>query len=152
MKTNINIKISLIILLVCIGFMTQAQTDVWKRSDNVSVSGLEIEKVFNKYGFSEEGVDMALTQNEKYIYRGIMIENNPEAEKFAISCIEKDKAKAKSVKEVFSGGKISTIYLKLEEKDDLHRFILFNKNKGMVTLVYIESNNKDILKIILKKN
>ncbi|PIF02514.1 MAG: hypothetical protein CR965_00695 [Paludibacter sp.] len=115
---------------------------------------LQIDKVFSNFWEAKNSVKVELDfqDSEGYYYKSLVTENNPEAISFAKTCIKKDKKEAQKVKEVYAEGKLATIYLTLSTKGEFYRFILFNDNgKGKMTLVYIESENKDILKIILKK-
>ncbi len=117
-------------------------------------SDLQIDKVFATYGKAKGSlmVELESESDEAYYYRSLETNNNSQAIDFAKKCIEKDKINAKKIKEVYADGKPTTIYLTLETRDDFHRFILFNDNgRRKMTLVYIESENKDILKIILEK-
>ncbi len=115
---------------------------------------LHIDKVFSSYGKSKGSVkvELDLRDEENYYYKSLVTTNNLEAIDLAKACIAKDKQKAKKIKEVYAEGKPTTIYLSLKPKEAYYRFVLFNDNgKGKMTLVYIESENKEILKIILKK-
>ncbi len=142
-----NIKqqiVTLLFLLMGFGFAgAQSKTE-----------DLQIDKVFSNYWDAKNSVkvELELQDSEGYYYKSLVTEHNPEAIAFAQNCIKQDKKGAKKVKEVYAEGKLATVYLTLEPKDNFYRFILFNDNgKGKMTLVYIESENKDILKIILKK-
>ncbi len=142
---NIKIQIlTLLFILTGLGF-AYAQS---------GTEDLHTDKVFTAYGKAKGSirVELDLRDDEGYYYKSLVTENNQKAIILAKSCIEKDKKNAKRVKEVYSDGKPTTIYLSLNPKDGFYRFILFNDNgRKKMTLVYIESENKDILKIILKK-
>ncbi len=152
---NIKLHILLFCILANLG-VAVAQTNVNIRIHSDSKTGdLHIDKVFSAYGKAKGSVkvELDLRDDEDYYYKSLVTEKNPEAIAFAKKCIEKDKKSAQRIKEVYAEGKPTTIYLSLKPKDGYYRFILFNDN-GLekMTLVYIESENKDILKIILQRN
>lgn len=122
-------------------------------------SDLAIDKIFKKYKKdsnssmvvvrSEDKSDKDLSFN---FYKSIEIEDNEKAVRLAQKCLEKDKKKAKSVKEIYSDGELSMVYLKLKEKrNGYYRFILFTSSQDSLTLIYLELGNENLLKTILKK-
>ncbi len=115
---------------------------------------LNINQVFETYGKSEDCTMIEIQNDDDYefsYYKSIVVSNNPKAVALAKACVEKDKQQAQSIKEVYTGGEPRTIYLNLGKKGAVYRFILFNYNKAeKTTLIYLESDKKDILKIILK--
>jgi hypothetical protein len=147
------LKTSLIIALIsCFAFANTIQAQ----------KGLEIKKVFDKYG-EQKGVTMVELTDEMLdgydlsFFKSIIIENNSKASDFIRECLSMDEKGARKVKQVVANGVPTSIYLQLPEKGKIYRLILFNetfKPEHKTTLIYIESknNSEDILKLILKKN
>lgn len=122
---------------------------------------LEVSKVFSKYGKQKGSTMVEMTREmlKEYdfsYYKSIVINNNKEAGDFTRECLKIDQENSKKVKQVVSGGVVSSIYLQLPKKGKYHRLILFNettKPERQMTLIYIESekDSEEILNLILKK-
>lgn len=124
-------------------------------------SGLEIQKVFDRYGNKKGVVMVQLTGEmlEEYdftLFKSLTIQDLPEAADFIRKSLAIDEKGARKVKQVVANGVPTSIYLQLPPKGENHRVILFNestKSKQIITLIYIESKNDsdEVLKLILKK-
>lgn len=124
-------------------------------------SGLEIQKVFDRYGDKKGVVMVQLTGEmlEEYdftLFKSLTIQDQPEAADFIRKSLAIDEKGARKVKQVVANGVPTSIYLQLPPKGENHRVILFNessKSKNIITLIYIESKNDsdEVLKLILKK-
>jgi len=123
---------------------------------------LQISKVFEEYGKMKGVVMVELTDevlgNYNFtLFKSITIKNNPNASKFIRECLKRDESGAKKIKQVFTNGIPTSIYLQLPRNGKDNRLILFNESKtptNQITLIYIEtpSDTEDVLKLLLKKN
>lgn len=124
-------------------------------------SGLEIQKVFDRYGNKKGVVMVQLTGEmlEEYdftLFKSLTIQDQPEVADFIRKSLAIDEKGARKVKQVVANGVPTSIYLQLPPRGENHRVILFNestKSKNIITLIYIESKNDsdEVLKLILKK-
>lgn len=124
-------------------------------------SGLEIQKVFDRYGNKKGVVMVQLTGEmlEEYdftLFKSLTIQDQPEAADYIRKRLAIDEKGARKVKQVVANGVATSIYLQLPPKGENHRVILFNesnKSQHIITLIYIESENDsdEVLKLILKK-
>jgi len=122
---------------------------------------LYISKVFDTYGKKKGVVMVDLSGEVLDLYRlkrfrSITIKDDADAATFARRCIERDQVGAKKIKEVYSNGIPTSIYLQLPRIGHENRLILYNeshKHHIQITLIYIESKDdtEDILKLLLQK-
>jgi hypothetical protein len=142
-------KYCIVILLLFLSNVLRAQSD------------LEIRKVFEEYGKKKGTVMVELNGRmaEDYdfkVFKSLTINDIAGADDFIRKCLLKDEAGAKKVKQVVRNGKLISIILLLNPKNNVNRIILFNESTietKKLTLIYIESelNADDILKFTVKK-
>ncbi len=120
-------------------------------------SDLAINKVFEKYGKSTSSsmvvIDAKNDSDSQFrYYKSISIEDNQAAVILTKKYLEKDKKISKNVKEVYSEGQLSMVFLTLkEQKDGYYRFILFTGTKDEMTLIYLELEDEKLLNTVLQK-
>lgn len=108
---------------------------------------LQINTIFKKYG-KRMGTTMVILTGEtlkKYkldSYQSITLKYDKQVSELVQQSLETDKKQARKMKEVISGGIITSGYYQLpEEKQHINRYILFKiSDDGTATLIYMEGS------------